>query len=243
MKTRDDVLREWWNRYAEAGYERVYNTRSTIDLQKKLRELFLDTGGGTVLDAGCGTGGMFEAETQRLCPKEILAADWSKEMLRKARTLADKTTTTPFSDGVVFELENVDLTQVLPWPDETFDAGVSNLVICYLSGGWQIPVRELHRVIKQGGCLYLSTFLKEWDFSTAVRKFALREFLHSPIATLYGVRFKNIAAQISKEAKKRGAEYPSQDELIGFLKNLGFREIKTLPIYWGFGLVLRAQKA
>ena len=236
----ESELPRLWNGYASAGYERAYRTPSTRRLKKTMGELFLEVGGGTVFDAGCGTGNLFGITTEKIQPKTIIAVDWSKKMLEKAKREA---TILQDRENISFEFHLTDLTKPSPLEDESVEAVISNLVICYLPGGWRNPLKELYRILKPAGYLYLSTFLKEWDFKSAVRKFALKEFVRSPIATLYGIRFKNIAARIAKESKKRGAEYPDQILLIHFLEGLGFTEIKTIPIYWGFGLALRARKS
>lgn len=234
-----EILKAMWNKYAKAGYEKAYWTHSTRDLREKMRRLFLDTGGGRVLDAGCGTGGMFESIVGRMRPAELWAVDWSKDMLGKARLSAERC-----KDGICARLEllECDLSQPLFFSDDAFDAVLSNLVVCYLPNGWRTHLEELYRVIQPGGHLYLSTLLREWDFGNAIRKFAPREFLRAPIGTLYGIRFKRIAATISSEGKRRGAEFPSEHELTGFLESIGFQKTSTVPVYWGFGLALRAQK-
>jgi len=235
-----ETLKSMWNKYAKAGYERVYWTHSTKDLRKKMRQLFLEHRGGRVLDAGCGTGAMFEPAIRRMRPAELWAVDWSKEMLRKARKNAERSGS---HLRARLEFLESDLSQPLSFPDDSFQAVLSNLVISYLPNGWRAHLNELHRVIEPRGYLYLSTMLAELDFSTVVRTFAPREFLRSPIGALYGIKFTRIAAAIAGEGSKKGAEFPSRDELIDHLKSLGFRETDLVPVYWGFGVALRAQKA
>ena len=234
-------LRKLWDKYAVAGYEKVYSTNSTKQLRRIMSDLFLESKNSSVIDLGCGTGGLFKTVVQRICPKELVAVDWSEEMLIRAREEALRVQSQ--DSGVHFEFIVADLTKHLVWQNNTFDSAVANLVICYLPGGWREPIKELHRITRPGGNLYLSTFTNEWDFPSAVWKFAPREFLRAPIATLYGIRFRNIAARISERAKASGSEYPSRGELIKYLEEVGFLDIETLLIYWGFGLALRATKA
>ena len=227
--------------YSRSGYEKAYFAHFIKDLRKKMGQLFLVREEGCVLAAGCGTGGMFQEIIQRIRPAEIWAVDWSEEMSTKAqieaRRLQDKSNTH-------FEFLQIDITKPLFWPDNAFDAAVSNLASYYLPTGWKEHTRELYRCIKRGRYLYLSTFLAQWDFSNTERpmKLAIGELLRSPMGILYGIRFNNIAAKIAEEIKKSGAEYPALDELVGFLRNLGFREIRMSTLYWGFGLALRAKK-
>jgi len=231
-------LVELWDEYATAGYEKDYLTHSTRKLRKGMSQLFLPSDSGKFFDAGCGTGGMFETITQRISPVELYGGDWSEEMLKKAQIEAERLRNT---SETCFNLLRIDLSKPLPWPDGFFDGAVSNLVICYLPYGWKEPLIELRRVIKPGGYLYLSTFLEEWDFDSALWKFAPKEFIRDPHGTLYGIRFRRIASEISKKAKRLGAELPPRDELTSFLEILGFEDMNTVPAYWGFGLALRAK--
>jgi ubiquinone/menaquinone biosynthesis C-methylase UbiE len=236
-------LRKLWDNYALAGYEKVYSTNSTKQLRRIMSDLFLEleSSNSKVVDLGCGTGGLFKTVVQRICPGELVAVDWSQEMLTRAREEALRVQA--HDSGVRFEFILADLTKPLVWENNTFDSVIANLVICYLPGGWREPIKELHRITKPGGNLYLSTFTNEWDFPSAVWRFAPREFLRAPIATLYGIRFRNIAARISEQAKASDAEYPARGELTEYLEQVGFLDIVTSPIYWGFGLALRATKA
>lgn len=234
----DEILARLWDEYADAGYEKAYWTHSTKDARAKLSKLFRESKKGKILDAGCGTGAFFKLIIKKIRPTELWAVDLSARMLKKAQKMAEMIRN---QSDVLFKLLQNDLLEPLPFADNFFDATVSSLVICYIARGWQCPIRELYRVTKQGGYLYLSTFLNTWDFSTAIR-FAPREFLKSPIGTLYGIKFKNIVQQIAKEATKKGAKYPSCDELMSFFADIGFKEIKTSPIYWGHGVALRARK-
>jgi len=230
-----------WDNYALAGYERVYSTNSTKQLRKIMSSLFLECSNSRVIDLGCGTGGLFNTIVQRICPAEIVAVDWSQEML--ARTREEAIRVQSQDSGVRFEFISTDLTQPLIWQNNIFDSVIANLVICYLPGGWREPLKELHRITKPGGNLYLSTFTDKMDFRSALWTIGPKEFIRAPIASLHGIRFRNIVSRISEQAKALGAGYPSRKELAVYLEQVGFLDIEMLPIYWGFGIALRAKKA
>ena len=237
----NERLLKLWDSYAQAGYEKADLTHSTKDLRRKIHQLILDSQKGTFLDAGCGTGGNFETIIKKGKPTKVYAVDWSKEMLAKAETEAEK------YRHVHFEFHQIDLSEPLFWHDSTFDGVISSLVVCYLQGGWQLPLKELCRVIKPGGYLYLATFHSEWKISSAVRKYAPRELFQSRSleklkGLVYGIRFRKIAAEICEEGKRYGADFPCQDELMHFLEALRFEKIEKIPIYFGCGLALRARK-
>lgn len=227
-----------WDQYAKAGYENIYLTHSMKELREEMEKLFLVGENGTYLDAGCGAGNMFGSIIKRICPQQLYALDWSKEMLDKAKVEAEKLKQISKTD---FHFYLGNLSEPLNFSDNFFDGAVSNLVICYLAGGWKNPLKELRKVMKVGGYLYLSTFLKEWNFQNVLWRFGPREFFREPIRTLRSVKYLFIVANIYKEGKRMGAELPSRDELVSFLKTIGFGEIKVVSVYWEAGLVLRAK--
>jgi ubiquinone/menaquinone biosynthesis C-methylase UbiE len=55
--------------------------------------------------------------------------------------------------------------ELLPFPDESFDAVVSNQVVEHC-GNQKVHIDELYRVLKKGGVCYLSTPNKFWPFET-----------------------------------------------------------------------------
>lgn len=228
-----------WDKYANAGYKNIYLTRAMKDLREKMEKLFLSSENGRCLDAGCGTGNMFGSIIQGLRPKELYAVDWSEEMLKKAEREAKTLQKT--CPQLSFRLSRTNLIEPLGWNDSFFDSIVSNIVICYLPYGWKKPLSELRRVLKEGGYLYLSTFLDKWNFRTALLRYGPKEFCSEPIRTLLSIKYLNIVGGIYLEARKTGTILPSKEELLSFLKLLGFKEIKVLPVYWGAGVALKAR--
>jgi len=231
-------LIEIWNEYAIAGCENIYRVRINKDHQKKLGELFLPSNDGIYLDAGCGTGNMFRLIAQEIRPAELHAVDWSEEMLKKAKLEARKVQQNSKTN---FKFYRADISKFLDHSGNFFDGAISNLLICYVTCGWKELVRELSKAIKPGGYFYLGTLLKKWNFTSVLWKHGPQEFLRAPVESLRGLRYRRIIARISKELGKHGAIFPSQQELIDYLKSLGFGEIKVIPTYWESGLVLRAR--
>lgn len=235
-------LANLWDNYAKAGYENIYRTRITREHREKLGDLFLFSGNGIYLDAGCGTGNMFELIVERIQPKELYAIDWSKEMLKKAKLEAQRLQR---NSKTIFKFFLNDIAESLPWPDSFFDGAVSNLVICYLRCGWRKAIENLARVIKPNGYLYIGTLLNRWSFKNVVWKRAPIEFLKNPIKSLKELRYlkyRSVISEISDELKKYGVEFPKREELTEFLEKCRFKEIRTADTYWKGGLVLRAKK-
>ena len=107
--------------------------------------LFVAHGGigpGTrVLELGCGTGEL----TRRVVPSggRVVALDLSGDLLVKAQTKV--------GDCAVFVRANA---QVLPFPDGVFDVVFGCSVLHHLDV--ETALREIHRVLRQGGRLVFS---------------------------------------------------------------------------------------
>jgi SAM-dependent methyltransferase len=232
-------LRALWNNYVKIGYEEHYRARLNQEHLRKLTSLFI-TGSERVLDAGCGTGIMIPYILQRIQPKEIHLLDWSPAMLEKAKAKAKKWQNCTFKFHLGDLCENPS-----PFPNEFFDAIISNLVVCYLPGGWKKGIERLKELLKPGGYLYLGTFLRGWRFDFYfLLKHAPLEFARNPIASLKELKYlkhRKIVNEITRVALEHGASFPTKDELLEYLKELGFCEIEALTTYWGHGIALRAK--
>lgn len=243
LQGNDADLPQLWNTYAIAGYEKIYQARITKNHRQELGKLFLSVG-GVCLDAGCGTGVFFELITQKIQPGVVYAVDWAEEMLRKADREAEKLQR---NSKTKFKIRRSDLSK--PWlcVNQYFDTVVSNQFINYLPGGWEFPLKEMSRVLKPGGYLYLGTFLierKVWSLSN-ILKHAPIEFFRDPIATLKELecwKFRSILLELEKMVGGFGARFPSHQELINSLETIGFEEITVKMTYWGGGVALRARR-
>lgn len=244
----DLTCMELWDKGAKAGLEKLYLNRIAEEHRQTLGKLFLLEKGKRYLDAGCGAGSMFEITSRQIQPAEVCAIDWSEIMLEKGKKEATRTQKLYPKTSFRFPTTNntkpagwVDLTKSLPFSDNFFDGCISNQVVCYLVCGWRKPIEEISRVIKPNGYLYLGTLLDNWGFTKVLWKHFLPEFLHAPVVSLRGLKCRRILDEVSKEARKHGAQYPPRKELIDYLKTLGFKEIREVPTYWGGSVALRAK--
>jgi malonyl-CoA O-methyltransferase len=117
----------------------------TRDLNAEvLREQTFLQGGDDVLELGCGTG----LNTQWLVEQagSVVAADFSEEMLEKARARLSRTDVT---------LQKMDVTEPCAFEDGRFDCIVATLVLEHVEHLNHI-FRAAHRVLRAGGALYLS---------------------------------------------------------------------------------------
>jgi 2-polyprenyl-3-methyl-5-hydroxy-6-metoxy-1,4-benzoquinol methylase len=129
----------------------MYDTRKRV--QVFFDELLPDDlEGKTLLDAGCGTGWFSRAACER---KSIVTSmDLGEHLLAKVKDKCDSTRVV----GSILDI---------PFGRDTFDYVVSSEVIEHIPDPYA-ALRELHRVLKPGGTLVLSTPNKLWRWSLAI---------------------------------------------------------------------------
>ncbi|GAA5016377.1 class I SAM-dependent methyltransferase [Terrabacter aeriphilus] len=126
--------------YAETNESGLFNAHYARPAMLRLAG---DVEGHRVLDAGCGTGPLFEDLRAR--GATVTGFDGSPAMVELARERL----------GPGADLQVADLGAPLPYADDTFDDAVVSLVLHYLQD-WSAPLAELHRVLRPGGRLLLS---------------------------------------------------------------------------------------
>ena len=235
-----DDLPHLWDAYAEDDFSKIHKLPCYKQIDKTLESFFVRKLGSHILDAGCGDGMLFEPILKSIHPFLLTGVDLSEKMLIGAKKQAHKLQKHNFGYFNI-KLELRDLSNKFPWIDDCFDAVVSNMFSCFVPSPWEFVMRELHRVTKDEGYIYLTTFLASWDFAEVVKKHTLSEALRSPIGLYHGLRLKKHPARITEIAKKAGLTHPYRDEIIAFFKNLGAKEILAEEIFWGAGVALRVQ--
>lgn len=92
--------------------------------------------GSSVVDVGAGTGAL------------------TVELLRRGATVAAADPSPPFAASLGRRFPDVDVraapAESLPWPDESFDAALAQLVITFMSDAYA-GVAEMRRVVRPGG--------------------------------------------------------------------------------------------
>ncbi|MFH1392204.1 MAG: methyltransferase domain-containing protein [bacterium] len=238
-------LPEDWDQYCEDGYKYVVEIRLFKKYWATMRDLLLPQPNAIILDGGCGTGAMFPMILENFWPpKKIVAVDWSRKMLHEAKKTATKLIAPRLSIfGSLFNFERQDLSQLYPWPDNNFDAQVYSITLYYLPHrGWEIALKESYRTIKPGGYIYASIMFKGWDFPAMIKKNLLKEFLANPYRCVKAAGVRKTARKFHAYAEQGIIEYPSREEFLAFLVNLGFKIEAEEGIFQGGGMAVRAKK-
>jgi len=143
-----------------AAYERLMGRWS-----RRLAPLFIDFAAvreaSSIVDVGCGTGSLTFALMGAVPGARIRGLDYSQAFVDYASSIAAA------DDRIVFE--QGDATS-LPYPDRSFDAAVSLLVLNFVPDAKK-AARELVRVTRPGGTIAACV----WDFKgglTHLRVFA-----------------------------------------------------------------------
>jgi len=159
----------------------------TLGRAHRLRDLTVRNAllqpGENVLDVGCGTGGVtIPAKLQVGKNGRVSGIDPSPEMIAVARRKAGRS-------GLEIDFR-VGVIESLPFPDGTFDAVTSSLMMHHLPEHLQVKgLAEIKRVLKPGGRLLIAdmmrpgTFLRK-PFFTLAPHFILHQYLRG---TKFGI--------------------------------------------------------
>jgi ubiquinone/menaquinone biosynthesis C-methylase UbiE len=152
--------------------------------------------GMRALDVGCGSGLLTAALADRLGAANVAAADPSESLLAACAARV------PGADVRRAPAEE------LPWPDASFEAVLSQLVLNFVADA-DAAVAEMRRVAVPGGALASCT----WDYADGMR------MLHT---------FWEAAAELDPEAPAESSmRYRTEEELASLWERGGLEEVET----------------
>jgi ubiquinone/menaquinone biosynthesis C-methylase UbiE len=156
--------------------------------------------GQRVLDVGCGPGALTSELALRVGPEQVAAVDPFEGF---ALACADRV---PGADVRTAPAER------LPWPDSSFDAVLSHLVINFLEDA-DTGVREMRRVLNPGGTLAACA----WDYAGEMQM--LRAFWDAALTLDPGA---------PDEGRVMG--YTDPDSLRELWTSMGLRDVDASPL-------------
>lgn len=224
--------RDFWERYADFY---TYFFPKLPFVGEHVND-FLDKAnpqaGETIVELGCGAGRVLKEMAQKRPDiNRIIGVDYSENMLRRAR---ESLALTPNSEKV--ELMNHDITENLPFDDESVDRVISNWGISYAPkptlGSLTLP--EIKRVLKPNGILVFSALHKDSDMPSLRKKMKFLNLLRILPVVSKAVRF-------GKEIKKYFPSY-TIEEMREMIEGAGFREIESELTMLGNSVTFSAKK-
>ena len=153
----------------------------TLGQTKRLRTMTIDQAmlkpGESLLDVGCGTGGVTIPAKQRAGQNgRVAGIDPSPEMIAVSRKKAER-------EGLDIDFR-IGVIESLPYPDASFDVVTSSLMMHHLPHEVQVKgIAEIYRVLKPGGRLLIADAMRPKN-SLLKRLFA---FLHRRHGLKFGV--------------------------------------------------------
>jgi SAM-dependent methyltransferase len=154
--------------------------------------------GQRVVDVGCGTGVLTEELARRLGADHVAGADPSPMLQACAERVPGA------------ELEQASAEQ-LPWPDDSFDAALAQLVVHFMDDPAR-GVDEMARVTRAGGVVAACT----WDFAGGGMK-------------LLGTFWQSVRA-LDPDAESESRTFGDRGELDSTWRERGLQGVETKPM-------------
>ena len=191
--------------------------------RKRAAEIVAGWSPNTIVDLATGTGDLALALERALPDSEIVAADFSEEMLAVAKAKGVRRVVT--ADALA-----------LPFADRSFDCltiafGLRNIE------DWNAALREMARVLTTNGNLLVMEFsLPSMSILRTIYRFYLHRLM--PIFGSFLTRKKTAYDYLGDSIEK----FPGGEELLGLIEANGFRDASAEPLTGGIVTIYTATK-
>jgi len=176
------------------AYDRFMGRYSVL-LSPQLCDLAGISDGRRVLDVGCGPGALTAELVARVGPAAVSAVDPSEPFVAAARAR---------NPGVDVQQASA---EQLPFPDQTFDAALAQLVVHFMSDP-AAGLAEMRRVTQQDGVVAACV----WDHAGG----------HGPISPLWEAA-RELDPGLEDESRLAGSR---EGDLAGLFESTGLREVE-----------------
>ena len=192
--------------------------------RKRAAKIVADWNPNTIIDLATGTGDLALALAKALPTSEIVAADFSEEMLAVAKAKGVRRVVT--ADALA-----------LPFADRSFDCltvafGLRNIK------DWSAALREMARVLTANGNLLVMEFsLPSMSILRTVYRFYLHRLM--PIFGSFLTRKKTAYDYLGDSIE----QFPGGEELVRLIEANGFRDASAESLTGGIVTIYTATKA
>ena len=181
--------------------------------------------GASVLELGCGTGDMWSGKSEmiRRCSRLVLS-DFSEGMLNRAKeTLRDET-------GI--EYRRIDIRDI-PFADHEFDVVIANMMLYHVPD-LQAGLREVKRVLKEGGTFYCATFGEHGMMEYILSLFAdcrVQDRTNNSFTLQNGEeKLKSVFSDVRRLLYEDSLEVTDAGDMVDYIYSLaGMSELRKLP--------------
>ena len=163
--------------------------------------------GASILEVGCGNGGVARYLSEKLRAKNYTAVDIDPKMIAQAESLTER------NSRLIFQAADF---CNLPFDDKSFDAVVVMDVLHHLIN-WKKGIKEVHRVLKNGGKLLLREYSIE-TFSVPVLGLIFRHLLDHPYEFMFDQR------ELLSFIRKNGFDITHQNDMSWLLMLVGVKK-------------------
>ena len=212
-----------WEEYAEEHPYFIDEDVVSDLLKKLLRHINELNKPFSIIDLGCGDGVVLHALHSKGLLRNasrVVGVDISEERIRRLRKFC------PFAEGIVGDVCN--LRQV---PDSSFDAAILSQVIERVPDDSRM-LKEVYRILKPNGYLYVSTVVKKWHSVWVYYKRGKGFKLDPTHVREYGSEQEFLDLLRKNEFKvigykSEGVRYPVMDLLLRLSMKLGLLKVSS----------------